>query len=444
MILKTRHGAEYVPFISILTRPIDGGWTEGAPIVGTFSTYVERTQPEYYNEYTVTTNAGTIENLSPLTLDLADFPVVKRAAGFVGSSGNVRFTRNGVGLTRSFNIATVGQPQVFQVPVSLTSSTLLSYFHNLAFGAASAVDKNDFYYRTVGGSGVAVLQGNTYTTVQPNPDCWAAGWDFSGVPIWNSSGGSGGGSQHGGALITNNGTHAHLIEAEHFRSPVGSVFRFMKPDGSLAVATSIGVNSRPSGATNLETQQLNEIPGDSRVHLLRWDSGGSGVASYPVAGPWIAAEAVTGSVSSSLPWQTAKTVKFPLVCIYLDQSRRAYFLGSYASDCKTSTYSVATTTWNGSSISLDYAHIAAMGAGIPSDFATALGARHRAGISGDSGSALFTPLSSSSLALATCFTSPLSGPYFQQSRLNALIASADTNAGVSTGLTVTVAPDPTL
>ena len=64
-------------------------------------------------------------------------------------------------------------------------------------------------------------------------------------------------------------------------------------------------------------------------------------------------------------------------------------------------------------------------------------------VSGDSGSPAFVVLSESELALAGCITSDQGdGDFPDEDLLNAMIAQVDAVAGVSTGYTVTVAPNP--
>jgi hypothetical protein len=48
------------------------------------------------------------------------------------------------------------------------------------------------------------------------------------------------------------------------------------------------------------------------------------------------------------------------------------------------------------------------------------------------------------LAVASLCTNTSDGPYLHPGLLNALILEVDDRAGISTGLTVTVAPDPTI
>lgn len=238
-------------------------------------------------------------------------------------------------------------------------------------------------------------------------------------------------------------TSRHLVEAEHFRSPVGTVFVFKAPDGTLVSRTSIGVNARSVSSDYLTAVRENNIPDDIRIHVL--DSPvPSSIKVYDLVGSWAFVNPVAGSQNSAYTWQTSVTLQIPYVGIYLDQARRAYAMGSYSNDCETETYSVAETEFAGESIALDYQRVGftMRSVGTFEESINSSG-RFRAGVSGDSGSACFLPLSASEMALLTCLTVPGGGPWYGEDRMNLLIGSADSNAGVSTGLTVTIASDPT-
>ena len=65
-------------------------------------------------------------------------------------------------------------------------------------------------------------------------------------------------------------------------------------------------------------------------------------------------------------------------------------------------------------------------------------------ITGDSGSPVFLPLPDYGLAFCCPTTTGDFGSSCSESKLNAMILDVDANAGITTGHTVTVAPDPTL
>ena len=444
MIITTKNSVLLRPFVSVTSSPVDVGGVTGSVVTGSFTSYSDRTQATFSYTYSVSTNADTVTNLNPEVLDLSGFPDVVGVESPSGTIGTVRFSLNGVSTTRVFDIGTQGSPQTFRVCEGVVAGTLLAHCHNLIFPAASAVGKTDYYYETSSGTPVSLLSGTAYLTAKRNSDCWAAQWDFSGVPVWNSSGAAPGvgGAQHGGALITTR----HLVEANHFASPVGAVFKFMTADGAIISRTSIGVSQPAVGSTTYETNHLAAVSGDIRVHVL--DSAlPESIAVYPIVGDWSMSNFVAGAASSSTPYQlNGAYYRSPVVGVWLAQTRKAKFIGSYGADCLTYDTGLTTTTFAGVSVTLPATSFSFSMVFSGSDFVTSLTStgRHANGVSGDSGSPIFLPRNGSNLVLCTCWTSPASGPRYTAARLNALIASADTNAGIPTGLTVTVAPDPTL
>ncbi|RYD33181.1 MAG: hypothetical protein EOP85_21015, partial [Verrucomicrobiaceae bacterium] len=259
MIITTRNQAELQPFVVIEAIPRTAGGTDGDPETGTYMEYVPRTTTTSHNDYRVTIGEGvTWTNLTPETLNTYDFPLVQRVDTPAESVGRLRFEKRGVAIRKNLQIAEIGTPDISKIPKAVLPSTLLTFFHNLTVAKASASGKNNYRYRTKGGSGVPVGYGNAYLTLEPNTDCWMD-YDMSGVPIWNSSGympGYGGGPQHGGVLLQCSSNRV-LAEAEHFASPLGTKFVFMQPDGQRVERTSIGINKRPSGANNAQFDHLN-------------------------------------------------------------------------------------------------------------------------------------------------------------------------------------------
>jgi hypothetical protein len=430
-----------------VTIPIS--FNDGPTLTGTYTTYFLRDAVESHNQYIVTTNADEVINLSPSVLDLTEFPKVKRLSSYTSNIGTLEFVNNGAKFRRTYNIGNAGTNVDLTYTNSVLPGTVLQLFHNRVITAASAAGKDELFYRSkITGLPIEITNGSMYLNVEPNPNCWASQWDLTGVPLWLSAGsapGGGGGPNHGGVPITSR----HFVEAEHYPSPVGTEWKWMLANGTIVSRTSIGVNSRPTGANQAETQWLNEIPGDIRVHTLNAPLP-AGVKIYPIVGPWGRIHRTTGSPSTEYPWQTTVSSYCPLVGLYLDQKRRAWFLGSYSNDTEGTDYSVAQISWNGNPISLNYAHAGLGAGGVEGGLKTVLDAtgRYRAGISGDSGSALLIPLNSTDLAVLTCLTVPASGPSYEEQRMNLLIASADADAilrgniSTPTNLTVSVAPAP--
>ena len=454
MNLTTRHESAFKPLVVVTPVSVPTSFTDSSLVDGTYTNYVNRIFTASQQQQFVSAPFCEIDNLTPSRLDLSEFPVVKMVAEGTAGEGILRFREKDVSVQRRLWVGPTTQVGNQTITKELRNGTLLKYFHDLVIAKASQSGKSDeFYCRKSDNLPVPVHVGTTHTTVKPNPNCWVAGgWDFTGVPIWCSAGAApnaGGGSQHGGVLIT----PQHLAEAEHFKGEVGTVWRWMLTDGTLVERHSIGVNRVESNTNFITDAWLKNLTGDMRIHTLNAPLP-AGVKIYPIVGPWAYLVTSTGTPNGTYTWQTPLTVACPLVGIYLDQQRRAWFVGSYNSDCQIGSNAIASNTYNGSALSVGSASVGFSGLspsanGAFVDQINATG-RHRLGISGDSGSASFVPLSATELALVTCWTSPASGPTYEPPRCNALIASADADAiargnlSTPTGLTVTVAPDPTL
>lgn len=450
MNIKTRNVSQYRPIIENTQINIPVSFVDGATSTGIYTSYFLRDAIESRSEYLIASNADEVVNLSPSVLDLTEFPKVKRVDGYTSNTGSLAFINNGAKFVKHYNIGDIGVAMDFVYTTGIVSGTALQFFHNLIISAAGAPGKDEHFYRSkTTGLPVEITSGAMYLTVEPNPNCWARQWNLTGVPLWLSAGaapGAGGGAQHGGVPITSR----HFVEAEHFASPVGTEWKWMLADGSIVSRTSIGVNLRPTGANQAETQWLNEIPGDIRVHTLNATLPEE-VKVYPIVGSWARIDKTIGSPNSSYYWQTPVSAYTPLAGLYLDQKRRAYFLGQYANDTEISTYAVGQISWNGTAIGLGYSLTGLGGSAVEGNLKAAINAtgRYRAGISGDSGSALLVPLNATDLAVLTCLTTPGGGPCYEEQRMNLLIASADADAisrgnlSVPTGLLVTVAADPT-
>ena len=451
MNLRTKNESEFAPLIVSSTITIPTSYTDGPTLEGTFTSYFLRDASESHYEHLVSTNADLVTNLSPTVLDLSEWPNVKRADGYTANEGRLEFLFKGAKYRRSYWIGNSGSQADITYTNAVKTGTMLAYFHDLVMAAASASGKDELFFRNKNTLvPMEITAGTGYLNAQPNPNCWSAQWDFTGVPIWLSAGGppyAGGGPNHGGAPVTSR----HFVEAHHYQSPVGTEWAWMLPDGSIVRRHSIGVNSRPAGSDYIETTWLNSIPGDIRIHTL--DSPlPAGVKVYPLVGSWSRFHVSNGTPGTAYPFLTPASFKSPLVGIYLDQRRRAWFMGSYSQDCSQNADSVAEIDWNGTLASVTYDTVGLGGGAIEGDLKTAIDAtgRLRWGISGDSGSACLVPLNSTDLALLTCLTVPGGGPCYEEARMNLLIASADADAiargnlSSPTGLTVTVAPDPTL
>lgn len=442
MRVITRNESSFLASYALTTLPQGGTYEDGETQVGNFTEFFTRTRTSYYNEYFVSTDAVEYENLAPDELDVSDWPNVRRAENYSNGRGQIRLTgRSQAKSLHTLDTGNISAPNDFIVTSSILPGTLLDHSHGLIVDAASNEDAHEYEFE-LNGEGVPVSSGQQYTTLSRSSGGWASQWDFSGVPIHNSSSN---GPWHGGAPIS----PRHLVEAEHYRSPVGTIFHFMGTDGVLYSRRSIGVSQRPSGANNSETTHLNAIPGDFRVHVLDEDLPPS-VKYYPVVGDWAYTITETGDQNPEFDFLTSVTADTPLALLYLDQNRRHQFLGCYGNDCSVGTgYAVDPIEFEGTEIGLPMDTIGLLLAYDNAFFdSDVVASRYSVGIGGDSGSALFYPINGSELAFVTVFTSPLSGPCPNEDRFNVLISSADNNAislgemDEPTGYTVVVESSP--
>ncbi len=443
MTLKGRHESVMMPLVVITESYNETSFEDSDSSALSYTVSFTRTRNGGYSDFFVTTNALEVTNLSPDILDFSGYPQIVRTEDFEvhGDVGYATFFRRGVSVMKAFDVGTNGGSEDFVFCESVLAGTPLKFAYDLVYAAATASAKTDYYYKTINGSPVGIGSGSGYKSVEKNTTCWASAWDFSGVPIWNSSSNSG---QHGGVLVT----QRHLWEAEHFQSPVGTQFKFLGTDGVLHTRISIGVNSRPTGDSLSETSHLLAVAGDIRIHTL--DSPlPSSVASYPIIGMWASVQ-VGGETSTQDTWRSSITAANPVVVIYLDQNRRAWFTGSFSDDCKALTDVIDAVSFDGVETGAFVSGIRFSAFQPGTDFSDTLvtTGRIRNGQSGDSGSPLMYPLSGNTMAIASIFTSPVAGAFPSESRMNAIIASADSDAitrgnlSLPTGLTVTVAPDP--
>lgn len=249
-----------------------------------------------------------------------------------------------------------------------------------------------------------------YTGTNRNTGCWAAAEDLTGVPY--SSAGS---AQRNSAPIT----RRHLTGVRHFLLSEGDPIVFKNASNISFTYTIIGVSSASS------------ITGDAVVYTLDRDLDPS-IKVYPVAGRWLH---VTDDSGGSF-----ETIR-QLIGLFVNQDRAASFLRisyyDYVSAPKVS------GTISGTAVA-DAITTVVFDAWFDSQVLPELDeyAAYRIGArGGDSGSAVFVPVEGG-LALASNFTSYAEGPFWDEDFVNALIISADADAGVSTGYSVTVAPDP--
>ena len=186
------------------------------------------------------------------------------------------------------------------------------------------------------------------------------------------------------------------------------------------------------------------------------------VASYPVADQWVRnatstpvsnpvvdeADPYLSRIKGGEPnefvgdWIAGRA--HPSFCgLWLDQNRHANFMAiAQGSDNPFAT--AVSCEFHGQTIPIWIQWFPFETANAPPTFMSGLSSWRKTAIGGDSGSPVFYPLSGTELCIVSVFTASHGGYNPPPSVLNKLILVADAIAGISTGLTVTVAPDPTL
>jgi hypothetical protein len=413
MILTQKEPALYHTPASVLPVPVGGSVSAGDPFVVGDSIVETLTYSSTYLEYMVSSqledSVATVETPAIFSMEGS------RATRIAPGVGRLRIDYGGYAESLSLDFRGVSDYQSDRL-IGFTSGTVGAIALGVAL--ALAVSEPDMHY----------YDSPTYVEgLARNPDCWAAAFDLSGVPVVHLSGGFKG----GGALIT----PRHFICSHHYlpTNRVGSVLKFVAADGTLVTCTVIGQTT--GSANGLKTNTTINV-GDLAVLLLDSDVP-TGVKIYPVAGDWVSKIELLSVDGSFGTYHYEDACPF----ILLDQERRVGL--SVRSEISTTRGLVPGTLISiGSGISYEpYAHGGRFSTGRYAYASTVL---EIVGIKGDSGSPVFVPLPGPSLALYTVMSTPSSGPVIHESIANAMIREVDARYGITTGYTVTVAPDPSL
>jgi hypothetical protein len=213
-------------------------------------------------------------------------------------------------------------------------------------------------------------------------------------------------------------TKRHLLTANHFAPSIGTIVTW-KTASNIAVTSTV-IGGAACGWSDLRVVVLDSDLPDS-------------ITPFAIPGPWFGA--ATGN----------------LLCmqhcgIFQNQSRVA----GYAHAAQLSDGAVLETApiaWSGLNSSdfrpAEQLISTVFESVMLPDFVAYSNDFQHFGITGDSGLGWFIPISSGAWAVAGAFQSPFGSPRLYEAVVNACITAADTAAGVSTGYTVTVAPDPT-
>lgn len=414
MIITQRNGDRLFPVRSAI--PIPNG-VPGSTNPGTYfdlNTEVT-TLTSSWNDWLLEYNSSyddqlTVENLTPDVCSTENFPLVERIESGVGK---VRMESRGIVSVFSKNFT----------PSGGSVSTIATGFQDDTVGKSC----EDRLLQALSSGGDLNYYTDSSNLVR-NDNCWAAGFDLSGVAIWNSSTGD---ARKAGAAIT----RRHLLYTWHYRPSVGNTVKFLDADGSAHTRTILAINA--GGSFNLLHE--NPLVSDKCVAVLDSDLPDS-VAVYPVVGEWVyqTTEDPNGYDATVGGWLGIK----------VNQSRNVYIAGCadlYPRVVWMESGSVYGETF-GPTIISHYTDFGPYGEGVTSLFPAFLeeyGDYYTTAIGGDSGSPAFLIMPDDSLVLAGCVSSSSgSGNFPHKDILDAMIASADAVAGVSTGYTVTESDNP--
>jgi len=375
----------------------------------------------------------TVTSNAPTTLDFTDAAQLKRVAG---TNCSIKIT--GIhGLvwhqTVSFNYVASGS---YSVPRGYTAGSIPKFCYDLI--SPLLVEGKSMSYFSVVNHGTA-----TYT---PNSDCWAAGFDLSGVSVWTSRSTD---FRRACTAVT----RRHCRMAWHYRLEPGDTVKFRRPDGTIDTHTVLAVNPGDSHP-DFPYFHENTSVGDVCIILLDRNLHES-IQVYPIA-EWamnvisLPSEnpegiTVTYGFGAWVPFDSS--VHFAAALIYLNQLRQVCPL--YLADLDSAATTCGTTQEYGSATLPIWASYYPLNrvnytANTAADFRASVTAWQVVPTGGDSGSPVFCPTGGDGLALVTCFTTGTSGMAPNADVLNAIITATDAAASVTTGLTVIVAPDPTL
>jgi len=405
--LLTRSIEDSGPDYSVVMTPVG---TAGSSTSGTWGqmdvvdTALSASSPTYRLQLRLDDLDSLVANLTPGVVNISQFPVVTRNAEGCGliTLDNGRRKRL---VPLSFADLSGGQ-----VTRSLTGPTAGTYaeFSEDIINALMAAggDLNLFSVTTPGAWAY-------------NGDCWASSFDFTGVPAGH---GNGRAFNRGGALIT----RRHLICAHHYQAEVGETIEFVKANGTIVSYT---IQARFNYSDSLIV--------DKQIYLLSSDVDPD-IADYQIAGPWAQPrvsygnDAVTGIVAYNLFNQGTG--------VWLDQFRNVYRC-SGMSPSYTWSIGLASGSIDGDSFT-DKVLGAYVDGTLPA-YLSAYSSFTKTAVDGDSGSPCFLPLGAGELCFHACIVRPWSGSWPDEELLNAMISYVDGLAGISTGYTVAVAPDPT-
>lgn len=322
--------------------------------------------------------------------------------------------------------------QVFSLNTKSTSTTVYS-FDGYESGTIARILADGVLSRITGAEQITLYSGwapvsisTPPTALNLNPSCWAYGIDLSGIPAWTTYSGNYSHENKGCAI-----TKRHVAAAKHWGGVggrVGMKFVFRGNTGTLHERTVIGLAY--AGSDIVVFTLDSDLPTD--------------VSVIPVVGDWFARNrSRSGDFLSTYNGG---------VYFYVDQTYSCrLLLGSSITSLERHYSPASGLTLNGNTYSevLFEAHFAGNMTVFSSYTPSILAGKtsyFRDAISGDSGSPVMCIIGSQP-SVITSFLGSSYGPFWGESDgafINDAISLADDAAGVTTGYTVTVTPDPTL
>ena len=373
------------------------------------------------------TSATTWDNyfIAPDVLtDSLTFETATPSVCSVSSGGSV--TRNAAG----FGVVYVGNGGVSKRKFTLdmrdsggqTATEFVSYTSgSIALACASEV----LTLLSAGGDANYYSSVNHTTPAYPrNAACWLADVDLSAVSVANRDAGGSWRHTRAGVAIT----ARHVAFANHYRPPVGAELRFTNAAGTVFTHTIQAYHGAVSSGDNV----LDDLAVAVMTPALD-----ASITPMKCAGSWV--------MQSSTPSGSFVSYYAGGLAAWIDQNKNCYatHIGNRTA---LFTSNLRTGVFNGTT----YTDIAVSGGIEPTSSQTAspylsdYASNVKTPVPGDSGSPVMLVLSGEPVLLWCWFTPTTGTPvYSSEALLNARIAAADAAAGVSTGYTVTVAPDPT-
>lgn len=351
----------------------------------------------------------SIQNHAPSVADVSSAGNIVTAEIQAGQEGNTcRITVSSAGkqpVTISGIQSVSSSTTTTRKALSLTGGTVAQVITSAILADALAWSGNVEYYTPAND-----------TAGTPSATCWAADVDLRCLSMDSSRSGAFG--QGGGTLVTS----LHIVASKHYPFSVGQTVTFS--GGQTATITGVAVSDGSSITCDMQVCTLSaaitapivpaKIPGawfDSAITADPYKNRSGEIVGYGVLG--LAAHQNGRKFYPMLiQSSTASTVPMAVGGVSYTSVNRVANFRSFNS-------STSPHWWTGGTI--------------PD------------AISGDSGGPIFF-FTGTDLVLYSVFTTASSGPSMAgaETLINALIAQADANAGISTGLTVTVAADPTL